>query len=51
MADIGGLIKLRADADQDKFISMSRRVHDGELEWSHYAIDGNFEYHYYRKLK
>lgn len=44
------LIRLRTDAKQDKFNSFSKRVHTGELEWVYYAIDGNFGYHYFRKL-
>jgi uncharacterized protein YegJ (DUF2314 family) len=42
-------IRVSENVKQDKFIEMSKRVHAGELEWSHYAIDGNICYHFYLK--
>jgi hypothetical protein len=43
-------VRLKDSAEQEKFIQFAKKVQDGELKWSHYALDGNFCYHYYRKL-
>jgi hypothetical protein len=48
---VSKLIRVSENAKQEKFIEMSKRVHEGELEWVYYGIDGNVCYHYYRKLK
>jgi hypothetical protein len=44
------LIKLSENAKQEKFIEMSKKIQDGELEWVYYGLDGNISYHYYRKI-
>lgn len=47
----GDFIRVSENAKQEKFIEMSKRVQEGEVEWAYYAIDGTSCYHYYRKIK
>lgn len=38
-------IKVRSDSKN--FHEMGQKVQKSEVVWSHYAVDGNFGYHYY----
>ena len=42
-------IRLSENAKPEKFTEIGKEVNNGVLEWSHFSIDGNIGYHYYKK--
>lgn len=44
-------IRLASNESSEKFNEMSRKINEGLIEWSFYAIDGDLGYHYYLVLK
>lgn len=43
-------VRLASNATQDKFNEMGKKINEGLVEWSFYAIDGELGYHYYLVL-
>lgn len=44
-------IRIASDAPKEKFQEMGKKVMDGLIEWSFFAIDGDKGYHYYLVLE
>lgn len=44
-------VRIAIDAKQAEFNAMSDRVKNGEVKWSHFALDGNNSYHHYLILQ
>lgn len=44
-------IKIASNASRDEFNLIGERIKNSEVEWTHFAMDGEIGYHHYRILK